>query len=313
MTEVTSTDGRRGYLCPYCRMDSDASRLACPNCGAPVDVREVRDDEGWVEQPGISDMARIQFGRSRCQIAGTGVPVAEMDLAPGDRVYFSHHVLLWTDPKTQLTARQMDNGWDRKKAGMPLVMMEAAGPGRIAFSDDDPGEVIAIPLEAGRSIDVVEHHFLVATATVSYDWFNPGIWWALGTGSEKEWFHPLGRYMDRFTAEQRGLLLLHARGNAFIRDLRAEERIYVLPRALVYKDVSVHMNIHMERPASPRAHWRLTPMVRLIGPGRVAIQSQYGHEGEAHWGWDDLPNSGSWRNWNPDTSHWRPKAIDREP
>jgi uncharacterized protein (AIM24 family) len=314
MSEPESTAAARGYVCPYCRLGSDASGSACPHCGAPVDVREIRDDEGWVEQPPIRDMARIQLGRSRCQISGTYVPVAEMDLAADDRVYFSHHVLLWTEPSTQLTARPMQKSWDRRRAGMPLVMMEAAGPGRIAFSEDDPGEVIAVPLEAGRSIDVVEHHFLVATTSVTYDWFNPGIWWSVGTGNDKEWIHPLGQFMDRFSAEQQGLLLLHARGNTFIRDLRADERIYVVPRALVYKDQSVHMNIHMERPASPRAHWRLTPLVRLIGPGRVAIQSQYGFEGGSHWGWNGLGPGGSWRNWNPESApQWRPVARDREP
>jgi uncharacterized protein (AIM24 family) len=313
MSEPGSAATTSGYVCPYCRLGSDASGPTCPNCGAPVDVRAVRDEEGWVEQPPVRDMARIQFGRSRCQVSGTVVPVAEMDLADDDHVYFSHHVLLWTDPATQLDARQMPRTWDRRMAGMPLVMMEAAGPGRIALSDNQAGEIIAVPLEAGRSVDVVEHHFLVATGTVSYDWFNPGIWWSVGAGSEKEWFHPLGRYMDRFSAEQRGLLLLHARGNAFVRDLRADERIYVVPRALVYKDLSVRMNIHLERPASPLAHWRLTPLVRLIGPGRVAIQSQYGYEGEAHWGWNDLGPDGSWINWNPDSSRWRPVARDREP
>ena len=93
------------YVCPYCRLGSDASAPACPNCGAPVDVREVRDSSGWVEQPAIKDQARIQFGRSHCQIAGSYVPMAEMDLAQGDSVYFSHHVLLWTEPSTQLAAR----------------------------------------------------------------------------------------------------------------------------------------------------------------------------------------------------------------
>jgi uncharacterized protein (AIM24 family) len=225
-----------GYVCPYCRLNSDPGSPTCLNCGAPVDVREARDDEGWVEQPPIRDLARIQFGRSQCQIAGTYVPVAEMALAPGDQVYFSHHVLLWADPATQLAARQMAKGWDRRAAGMPLVMMEASGPGRIAFADNEPGELIAVPLQAGQAIDVAEHHFLVATSAVSYDWFNPHIWWVLGTGSEREYFHPMGRYMDRFTTQQRGLLLLHARGNTFIRDLRDGEPIYVVPRALVYKD-----------------------------------------------------------------------------
>lgn len=301
------------YLCPYCRLRSDAGSRTCPSCGAPADARELRDDEGWVEQPPISDMARIQFGRSQCQIAGTYVPVAEMTLAPDNQVYFSHHVLLWADPTTQLAARQMAKGWDRRMAGMPLVMMEASGPGHVAFSDNDPGELIAVPLEAGQAIDVLEHHFLVATSAVSYDWINPRIWWELGTGSEREYFHPIGRAMDRFTAQQRGLLLLHSRGNTFIRDLGQDERIYVVPRALVYKDPSVHMNIHMERPASPRAHWMLIPMIRLTGPGRVAIQSQYGFEGEAHYGWTELGPDGSWRNWNPDPSRWRPKVKEREP
>src|ERR1700733_8950518 len=234
--------GLETYVCPYCRLSSDPRSPACPNCGAPVSTRELRDDEGWVEQPPIRDMARIQFGQSQCQIAGTYVPVAEMSLAQGDQVYFSHHVLLWTDPWTQLAARQMAKGWDRRKAGMPLVMMEAAGPGRIAFSDDDPGELIAVPLEAGQAIDISEHHFLVATAAVSYDWFNSGIWWTLGKGSHPEVFYPRGRYMDRFSAQQRGLLLLHARGNTFIRDLRDGERISVISRFLRYKERTVRMN-----------------------------------------------------------------------
>jgi len=301
------------YVCPYCRLGSDASAPACPNCGAPVDVREVRDNSGWVEQPPIKDQARIQFGRSQCQVSGNYVPVAEMDLAQGDSVYFSHHVLLWTEPGTQLAARQMAKGWDRRRAGMPLVMMEASGPGRIAFSDDDPGEVIAVPLEAGRSIDVVEHHFLVATSAVTYEWIRSGVWFTLGTGSDKEWFHPLGIYMDRFTANEHGLLLLHARGNAFIRDLDDGERIYVAAKALVYKDRSVQMNVHLERPSSPNHHWRLIQMVRLVGPGRIAIQSKYGFEPEEHWGWNDIGPGGTWSNWNGEPSRWRPKISDREP
>ena len=53
------------YVCRYCRLNSDASGPACPNCGAPVAVSEIRDDEGWVEQPPIRDLARIQVGRSQ--------------------------------------------------------------------------------------------------------------------------------------------------------------------------------------------------------------------------------------------------------
>ena len=73
------------------------------------------------------------------------------------------------------------------------------------------------------------------------------------------------------------------------------------------------MNIHMEIPESPRAHWQIIPMIRLTGPGRVAIQSQPGFEGVAHWGWDVLGPDGSWRNWNSDMSQWKSGLKEREP
>jgi uncharacterized protein (AIM24 family) len=313
MTELVSAAPARGYVCRYCRLSSDGGEPACPSCGAPADIRAIRDDEGWVEQPPVRDMARIQFGRSACQITGTCVPVAEMNLAADDQIYFSHHVLLWTDPGTRLTLRPMPPGWVRRKAGMPLVMLDASGPGRVAISADDAGEILAVPLEAGRSVDVTEHRFLMATDAVTYSLFNSGVWLNHGSGSHVESYFPLGRYLDRFGAEQRGLLLLHASGNTYIRDLREGERIYLVPRALVYKDTSVRMNIHMERPASPGTHWRLSPLLRLTGPGRVAIQSQYELEYEGHWSWSGLGPDGSWRDHNPspETKVWSLK--DREP
>jgi uncharacterized protein (AIM24 family) len=313
MSENASTGASPSYVCRYCRLSSDANGPACPNCGAPVDLRELRDDEGWLEQPPIRDMARIQAGQSRCQITGSTVPVAEMNLAPGDQVYFSHHALLWTDPETQLARRPMGKLWNRVQDGMPLVMMEATGPGRIAFSENHPGELIAVPLDKGQSIDVSENHFLVATSAVSYTWVDTVVWWAIGPKNQREVHHPRGKYTDRFTGQQRGLLILHARGNTFIRDLRDGEQIYLAPKALVYKDTSVFMNIHMERPASPRAHWLFIPMIKLTGPGRVAIQTQYGFEAEPTWGWSVLPSNATWRNWNPDPSRWRRGPKEAEP
>jgi hypothetical protein len=54
-------------------------------------------------------------------------------------------------------------------------------------------------------------------------------------------------------------------------------------------------------------------MVKLTGPGRVAIQSQYGFDEESHYGWTEVGPHGTWRNWNPDPSRWRPKINEREP
>jgi uncharacterized protein (AIM24 family) len=270
-----------GYTCQYCRMPSDGQNGTCPHCGAPVDVRLHVSDSGWVEQPPIRDLARIRFSRSTCQISGTYVPVAEMGLHDDDWVYFSHHVLLHTDPRVILGNLPMRGGWKRMRAGMPLIMMRAQGPGHIAFSADEPGETLAVPLRPGQGVDVAEHHFLVATGNVGYDWQKSNVWFTTRDGDETEWHYPVGQTMDRFTAAGgNGLLLLHGPGNTFIRDLAPGQRILVQPGGLVWKDQSVSMFLHIEYPRG--AYWfssaryqAKTIWLTLEGPGRVAVKSVF--------------------------------------
>jgi uncharacterized protein (AIM24 family) len=276
MTAPTAT-----YTCPYCRIPSDGGGGTCPHCGAPVDVRERVSDSGWAEQPPIRDMARIRFSRSTCQIVGKYVPVAEMSLHDDDSVYFSHHVLLHAEPRVRLDTMRMARGWNRMLAGMPLIMMTAQGPGHIAFSADRPGETLAVPLQHNQAVDVVEHRFLVATTNVTYQWENSGIWFATQKGDDQEYHYPLGRTMDRFWAQGGpGLMLLHAPGNTFIRDLGPGDRILVQPGGLIWKDPSVRMTLHFEYPHGAywfsSARWQAKSVwLALHGPGRVAIQSVF--------------------------------------
>ena len=63
---MTSTDV---YTCRWCRNTMQLrGETACRLCGAPVDLREAVSNSGWAELPAIEDMARLQFGRSTCQI-----------------------------------------------------------------------------------------------------------------------------------------------------------------------------------------------------------------------------------------------------
>lgn len=269
------------YTCPYCRMPSEGQDATCPHCGAPVDVRLHVSDSGWIEQPPIRDMARIRFGRSTCQISGAYVPVADMGLHDDDWVYFSHHALLHTDPRVNLDNLPMRGGWRRMRAGLPLIMMRAKGPGHIAFSADAPGETLAIPLRPGQAVDVVEHRFLVATGNVGYEWDNSNVWFTTRDGDDEEWHYPLGRTIDRFTAAgSNGLLLLHGPGNTFIRDLAPAQRILIQPGGLIWKDPTVSMFLHFEYPhgqywfSSPRWQAKST-WLTLQGPGRIAVQSVF--------------------------------------
>ncbi len=280
---MSSMPGGNAYTCPYCRMTSQGDGHTCPMCGAPIDIRLKISSSGWVKQPAIRDMARIRFNRSTCQISGMFVPAAEMKLDAEDWVYFSHHSLLHADSQVRLEAIKMAGGWNRRLAGIPLIMMKAQGPGFIAFSANRPGETLAIPLQANQSVDVVEHRLLLATGNIGYQWNQSGVWFSTKSGDDTETHYPLGRFIDRFTAHNMpGLLLLHGPGNSFVRDLAPGQRILVQPGALIWKDPSVQMFLHFEYPRGrywfSSARWQAKSIwLTLQGPGRIAIQSAFHH------------------------------------
>jgi uncharacterized protein (AIM24 family) len=271
----------------WCGAQLSGDNPSCPACGAAIAASQVVTASGWAELPGRKDMSKLQLGRSSCQIEGVYVPVADFNLAEGDGVYFTHHVLLWKDPHVNVTAMGMAGAWKRMFAGMPLVMTQAYGPGHIAFSHDAPGELIPVPLQKGQEIEVREHLFLAATHSVQYDWFQSNVWFATKNGDDTETHYPLGMFMDRFHApENPGLLMLHAAGNVFVRDLGRRDSILVKPTALVFKERTVSMNLHFERPGTVFSGWgswgNRYIWLRLHGPGRVAIQSVFERiEGEA--------------------------------
>ncbi len=132
-------------------------------------------------------------------------------------------------------------------------------------------------------MDVREHVLLMATAGVTYDWFNTGIWFETRKGDDRETHYPLGQFMDRFHApSDPGLVLVHGAGNVFVRKLAPGESILVKPTALLYKDSSVDMRLHFEYPGGQQVtFWTSYKQrylwLRLKGPGRVAVQSAYKH------------------------------------
>lgn len=296
------------YQCPYCRLPSSGAEGACPHCGAPVDITKRVTRSGWTELPPIADMARIQFGQSTCQIEGALVPAAELRLAAGDGVYFTHNMLLWQEPEVQVQAMNLGGSWTRHRAGLPLLMLTATGPGRIALSHDAPGEMVALPLQPGAAVDVREHALVAATANVGYQWLATNVYFVTrggadaggaagvkllkmgmdlaGAGTERErrdeteWHYPVGQYLDRFSAGDRpGLVLVQGGGNAYTRDLADGESILVKPPALLFKDPTVAMQLHVEYPAAGLKLWKSWGnrylWLRLRGPGRVGLQSAY--------------------------------------
>src|ERR1700685_3393142 len=92
------------------------------------------------------------FAGFRYKIEGPLVPVLAVELAETP-VYFEHHVLLWKDPGVSVEIKPLKGAFKRMLAGMPVFMTETKGRGRIAFSRDGVGELFALHLNPGESVD----------------------------------------------------------------------------------------------------------------------------------------------------------------
>lgn len=200
-------------------------------------------------------------------IEGELVPVlhVELDKTP---VYFEHHILLWKDPAVQIGLKPLKGAFKRMMAGLPLLMTEASGSGRIAFSRDGAGHVFPLHVKPGQTIEVREHQFLAATSNIEYSFTRiKGVANILlgGTGFFIDTFH---------AASAEGVLWLHGYGNVFEVELKAGETIDVEPGAWIYKDPTVQMETIFQKlstgifASAGQLAWN-----RFTGPGRLALQS----------------------------------------
>jgi len=255
--------------CQWCKAQNDAGDTKCSTCGAPLDAKNLISDSGWKEAPRLRDMTEFRFSNSTCQVEGELVPVAEINLAQGDSVFFEHHVLLWKDEATPLSALNTGGGMKRMLGGMPHVISVAHGPGRVAFSRDASGELVVLPLHPSMELDVREHAFLVASHSITYSFER--------IKGMTNVLHGEGMYLDRFrTSGEQGILLLHGYGNVFERTLAAGEKILVEPGGFLYKDSSVQMNTVQQNVKTGMLRKGLY-LAEMTGPGRVGIQSMYVH------------------------------------
>ncbi len=257
--------------CQWCHSMNEKFALTCRSCGAALDVRDLVSESGWREAPRIRDMTEIQFSNSTCQVEGEIVPVAEINLAHGDSVFFEHHVMLWKDDTVPLTVMPLQGGMKRALAGMPFIISVANGSGRVAFSRDASGELVILPLHPGMELDVREHAFLLASQHIAYSYVRI-------KGLRNILFGGQGMFMDRFvTTNTPGLLILHGYGNVFERTLRAGESILVEPGAFLYKDSSVTMEVETQKLTTGLFGGMGMNLAKMTGPGRIGIQSMYVH------------------------------------
>src|SRR5579871_3229477 len=102
-------------------------------------------------------------------VQGELVPEVIVNLTDSsDGIFFEHHILLWKEASVNIKAKVIPGIGKRVLAGMPVIISEAHGQGKIAFSRDGAGQIVSLQLNPGNQIDVREHQFLLATKNVQY-------------------------------------------------------------------------------------------------------------------------------------------------
>jgi uncharacterized protein (AIM24 family) len=211
------------------------------------------------------------FAQVTYHVQGEIVPVLVVEVG-ANPVYFEHNVLLWKDPALNVGIKPLSGGFKRLIAGMPLVMVETVGAGRIGFSRDGAGHVFGLHFERGQGIDVREHQWLAATATLDYTFQRvKGIANIMLSGT--------GFFIDTFRCNgPEGILWLHGYGNVFELTLQPGEQIDIEPGAWIYKDQSVRMETIAQKLATGIfASGGQFVFNRFSGPGRIGLQSMSLH------------------------------------
>ncbi|MEI6501361.1 MAG: AIM24 family protein [Armatimonadota bacterium] len=208
------------------------------------------------------------YGGVTYHIEGELVPVLHIELS-AVQVYFEHHILLWKDPQVGIGLHPLKGAFKRMLAGMPIVMTETQGQGRIAFSRDGAGHVFAIHLAQGQAVDVREHQFMAATTEIDYTFTRV-------KGAANIFLGGQGFFMDTFSCRgQQGILWLHGYGNVFEVTLAPGEQIDIEPGGWIYKDPSVRMDTITQRLAAGILAGTNFFWNRFTGPGKIALQSMY--------------------------------------
>ena len=199
-----------------------------------------------MERPKLLETSVVNGGNDYItyHLDGELVPALTIELNPGQKVFFEHHILLWKNTSVQIGVRPMKGMLKRMVAGMQVFITEAEGPGQISFSRDGVGHI-------DYSFERVK-------------------------GFSNMFLGGTGFFIDKFNATSgEGILWLHGYGNVFEKVLAPGEQIDVEPGGWLYKDKSVQMNTNIQTLSTGLLASMNLITNRFTGPGRIAIQSMY--------------------------------------
>jgi len=210
------------------------------------------------------------------KIIGTVLPVLELNMQPGDKVFAESGQLGWMSMAIQMQTSTSAGGQQggflgalgRAVAGGTLFMTEysaAGGPGLLTFAAKLPGQILPIESAPNAGYMVHRHGFMCATLGVQ---FSIGFQQRLGAGV----FGGTGFRMQRLQGQ--GQAWVELNGEVVTYDLQPGNTIRVHPGHVGMYQEGVQFNITTV-PGIKNALFGGDGifLATLTGPGRVWLQS----------------------------------------
>jgi uncharacterized protein (AIM24 family) len=202
-------------------------------------------------------------------LKGSYIPAALVKLAPGEEVYCEAGLMVYSDPTVGFRYRWLTQGgiagvMKRSIGGIPFHLQTFQGPGYVAFSRQRPGEVRALELKPGETVDVAEHSLLLAERSVQYD-----TQYVAGTGRVGRM---IGFWLDRLTGP--GKIAFHGHGNILAFTLAPGETLDIDHGALLLKDATVQVQSYNQPLGGGlMGHALSFEALHVAGPGRLMLQT----------------------------------------
>ena len=209
------------------------------------------------------------------KIIGTVLPVLELTMQPGDKVFAESGQLGWMSMAIQMQTGMSVGGQQggflgalgRAVAGGTLFMTEytaVGGPGLLTFAAKLPGQVLPVEISPSAGYMVHRHGFMCGTPGVQ---FSIGFQQRLGAGI----FGGTGFRMQLLQGQ--GNAWVELNGEVVVYDLQPGNTLRVHPGHVgMYQD-TVQFNITTVTGISNALFGAGLFLAALTGPGRVWLQS----------------------------------------
>lgn len=227
---------------------------------------------GIPDIPTVPETTGQSKGGLQYHILGTIQQTLVAELKTGQVVYSDTGAMSWMTSTVSMSTSSGGGGlggmFKRAVSGGTAFIIDFAasgGPGQVAFSTDFPGKVIAVELEAGKSVVMHKHAFLCAEKTVGLDVFFTR---KLGAGM----FAGEGFVLQKLTGP--GMAFGELDGDAVEYHLEPNQVMKVEPGHVAMFDDTVTFDIEMIKGiANILLGGEGLFLATLKGPGRIWLHS----------------------------------------